>query len=161
MNKLKIVLFLSIVILPHAVGFAANDSSVFTRIEGAVKEREPIWKLKKKRSAGQNKYTLYEWGSGKSFAGAFILVAPSRDRAAEALKGLTHDLEAHGLKMVVTGSVLNLGDENYEWRDSEHDGVAGVDFRKDTVVVHVKASSSEIAQRFARHIADAIADGGN
>ena len=158
MSRLKCVTLLLMIVLPNIAAFTAPDSYLLSRIENAVKEKEPRWKLKKKRASAQNKYTLYEWKSGKSFAGAFVLIVPSRERAAEALKGLTYDFEVHGLKMVITGAVPNLGDENYEWRDPDHDGVAGVDFRRGAVVVHVKASSLEIAKRFARHIADVIPD---
>jgi hypothetical protein len=99
---------------------------------------------------------LYEWGSGKSCAGALIFIFDSREKATEALSGLTQTLEIGGSNTVVTGNVPNLGDENYEWRDIDHDGMAGMDFRRGSVVVHVKASSIQIARAFASHIAGEI-----
>jgi hypothetical protein len=137
--------------------FAQDNSAFFIKIEEAVKEKEPEWKLVHKLVSTSKKYVSSQWKSGKSSVSALTSVHASAEETIRIYRGLPFDFEVVGLNMtVLEARVPNLGDEHYVWKDSDNEQIYGVNFRKGNVVVHVSAPSIEIAKRFALHIAAEI-----
>lgn len=146
---LSVALYLSTSIL------AQGESAVFRQIEGVMKEKAPTWKLVHRLISKNGKYVSYQWKSGKASLGVLIFVHDSQEQANKTYHNF--DLEAFGLKRkVLYGTVLDLGDENYAWVDSNDSRTTGIDFRKGKVFLHITAPTIESAKQFAFLIADVL-----
>lgn len=146
---LSVALYLSTSIL------AQGESAVFRQIEGVMKEKAPTWKLVHRLISKNGKYVSYQWKSGKASLGVLIFVHDTDEQASKTYHNF--DLEAFGLKRkVLEGTVLDLGDENYAWEDSNDRTTTGIDLRKGKVFVHLTAPTMESAKQFALLIAEAI-----
>ena len=156
MNRFtKLFLALSVALYLSTSIFGQDESALFRQIEAAMKEKAPTWKLVHRLVSKNGKYVSYQWKSGKASLGVLIFV---HDSQAEANKTYHNfDLEAFGLKRtVLEGPVLELGDENYTWEDSNDKRTTGIDFRKGKVFVHITAPAIEAAKQFAFLIANAL-----
>jgi hypothetical protein len=157
MRKMKIIGLL-IIVLFATQWASAQDPSVLAQIESAVAKHEPKWKLVRKTRTRNGQYFGYQWKTRKSRIAVLVIFYKSAQDAANHFKGLPEFFDGDGLRMTVLPTTIpSLGDENYTWKDCCDKRFTGVDFRKGQVVVHVNATSMEIAQRFASHIADVIA----
>jgi hypothetical protein len=150
----KSACFIWLLIISGLAPVPAQDRvSLVDRIESSVQQKRPGWKLVSRRVSKNRKYGAYRWESRKSFVNVLVFV---QDSAAEA-KHTYHnfDLEAFGLKRkVLEGIVLDLGDENYAWENSNDRRETGIDFRKGKVFVHLTAPTIEDAKQFAFLIAE-------
>lgn len=152
----------AIVLLVTASAVGQDNPDSYTRIETLVAQKQPGWKLTKKRLYPKIEQGLFVWENGKSVVAIHVFLCGSMDDASTRLKTLPLLYNGGGsdvpsLKMtVLRATVPNLGDENYLWEASDKERVMGVDFRKGRVVVHTNASSIALAEQFALEIAEAI-----
>jgi len=149
----KTVCFIWLLIISGSAPVAAQDRvSVLDRTLNSVQQKRPNWKFVSRRVSKNGKYGAYRFESGKSFVNVLVFV---HDSAAEAHRTYhAFDLEAFGLKRKVLEGVLDLGDENYAWEDSNDRRTTGIDFRKGKVFVHITAPTRETAKQFAFLIAE-------
>jgi hypothetical protein len=145
-----------------ASGVGQSNTDSFTRIETSVAQKQPGWKLTKKRLYPKIEQGLFVWENGKSVVAIHVFLCDSADEASTRLKTLPLLYNGGGsdvasLNMtVLRATVPHLGDENFLWEAHDKEGVMGVDFRKGRVVVHTNASSIAVAEQFAMQIAEAI-----
>ena len=150
-------LVLMIILCASTTVVAQDNTALFSRIENAIRQKAPNWKLEKMQISKNGKYVYYRWKSGKSAVTILMLVHTSSQEVAKNFNALADDLEINGLKMRRLGSSLqNLGDENYLWEGFRAQRVFGVDFRKGRIVVHTNAPSIAVAEQFALQIAEGI-----
>jgi hypothetical protein len=152
----KTVAFICLLIIFGLAPVTAQEKvSLLDQVERSVQQKRSEWKFVSRRVSKNQKYGAYRWESGKSFVNVLVFV---QDSAAEANKTYHNfDLEAFGLKRkVLEGTVLDLGDENYAWEDSNDRSTTGIDFRKGKVFVHITAPTIEAAKQFAFLIAEAL-----
>jgi hypothetical protein len=134
-----------------------DNTALFSRIENAIQQKAPNWKLEKMRITKDERYAHYKWKSGNSWVTIIMLAHTSSEEIAKNFDALAIDLGVAGLTMRKLGSSLqNLGDENYLWEGYYDKKQTGVYFRKGRVIVNVSASSLEKAKQFAIHVADEI-----
>ena len=158
-KTIKILTLLVLVLSLQPTVVCQNNSALLTQIESSIAKREPKWKLVKKSRTKKGDYVGFDWKSRKSTVFVFVAFYGSVEDAANGLKSLPSAFEDGGLKMTVLSTTIhNLGDGNYQWKDCCDKRLTGVDFRKGKVVVHVNAPSIELAQRFASHVAAALSD---
>jgi hypothetical protein len=153
---------LILMLFPTALTLAQDNFELFRRIETLVTEKQPGWKLTKKRVHTNIGQGLYEWEKGKSYVIVHVFLYASSEEASTRYKALPllykgSGLDVRGLDMtVLRATVPNLGDENYLWEAAHQEGALGVDFRRGPVVVHIRASSIALAEQFALQIAEGI-----
>lgn len=157
MTKMTAMCFMLLFLIGNAAVFAQDEPRLFGRIESSIKENEPRWKLQRRQLTNGGRATLYRWSSDSSAVHVFVFVLSSSEEATQEFKSLPSVMEADGIKMrVLDKTVPGLGDENYLWEGYYDKSAKGVDFRKARVIVHISATSSDIAKRFAEHIAEVI-----
>lgn len=148
-----VALFLAVCLSP--LGFAQTPSPIFAQVEKAIAEKEPTWKLAGRLISRKGQIVSYQWKSKKSSVKALIFVYETPEEAAKTYHNF--DLEVFGLKRTpLEGARLDLGDENYVWKESGDGGLSGIDFRKGKVFVHINAPMIESAKRFAYIIAETL-----
>jgi hypothetical protein len=102
-------------------------------------------------------FALLRWRSGKGVVAASVYIYSSSEVAAAEFKSQLDVSEVGRLhRKIQKGSVPNLGDENYQWEGKDGLKARGSIFRKGKVIVHVEATSAQLARRFASHISAAI-----
>lgn len=133
---------------------AQDGLSLFTRIESVTQRKEPKWNLEKK--------TIYDtllsiqWSSDEGRVLVTLAITQSDEGSKAEYKKNVSEFE-EGMDAKVSRTEWKaLGDEGYLWIGYNDRGMSSVFFRKDRVVVHVFAPSSEVAKRFAQHVADQI-----
>lgn len=150
-------LVLMIMLCVSTTVVAQDNTALFSRIENAIRQKAPNWKLEKMQISKNGKYVYYRWKSGRSSVTVLMLAHTSSEEVAKNFNAIVDDLEIHGLKMrMLRSSLQKLGDENYLWEGYYDKKVTGVYFRKGKVIVNVSASSIEMAKQFALHVADEI-----
>src|SRR6267142_5135309 len=99
-NRKKILCCGLIVILfPTEAVIAQNNSDLFDRIERSVNEKQPGWKLAKKRVYPKIQQRIYVWEKGKSIVGVHIFVCDSSEEASTRFKALSLLYQGSGLDM--------------------------------------------------------------
>jgi hypothetical protein len=86
MRILMSILLAMLVTPSESVGVAQERSSLLTKIEVAVRETQPTWKLLKKTSTRDGQYVAYEWKFGKSSIDMLLVFDSSKERQARDLK---------------------------------------------------------------------------
>ena len=162
MNIIKIPIILVALLLGGVPDVTARvQSSPLSGIGKSVTERMPGWKLQKGQPVNNDnvvndKVVFHDWDSGEEKVRTVAELLPSPEEAAELFKSRPGGWasEKSGVR-VLEESLTGIGDESrlIEYKGS---GRRGVVFRKGRVIVCVTASSQEIAELFAIHIADAI-----
>jgi hypothetical protein len=141
----------------HGGSMAKKDVPVTDRFENAVKAKEPKFKLASKlaRKNRQENYVLQGWKSGQDLVSATTYELASANEAAALLK---RTLSAPVSVPSQTINLTRLGDEAYLRVNSLYgkEGQTDLLFRKDNFVIVMSASSSGMAKRFAKHMADEI-----
>jgi len=151
-----------LMLFPTLAGIAQDNSDLFTRMETLIAEKQPGWKLAKKRVYPKIEQGVYEWKKDKSSVAVHLFLYQSPEEASTRFKAMPllyqgSGLDVRGLDMtLLRATVPKLGDENYLWEESRSQKSFGVDFRKGRVVVHTDASSIAVAEQFALQIAEAI-----
>lgn len=154
--KILTLLLLALFIQQKALG--QSNSALLAQIESSIIKKEPKWKLVRKSQTMKGDHVSLDWKFRKSSVSIFVGFYKSTEDAAKHFKNLPGFFEDGGLIMtVLPATIPDLGDENYTWEDRYVKRFKGVDFRKGKVVVHVNGPSIEIAQRFASHVAEALA----
>ena len=162
MNIIKIPIILVALLLGGVPNVTAHvQTSPLSGIEKSVTERMPGWKLTKWRWVNNDdvvndKVVFYDWDSGEGKVRAAIELLPSPEEAAELFKTRPGGWASERSRLrVLEQGLTGSGDESHliEYGGS---GRRGVVFRKGRVIVRVTASSQEVAELFAIHIADAI-----
>ncbi len=158
MKIMKIVVLMVLALSPQQKVLGQDNSALLAQIKSSIVKTEPKWRLVRKQQTKRGDYVGYDLKSGKSSVYIFVAFYKSTKDAANGLRNLPCLFEEGGLRMTVLPTTIpNLGDENYTWEDCCDKRFKGIAFRKDKIVVHVDAPSIEIAQRFASHVAEALA----
>ncbi len=162
MNIIKIPIILVSLLLGGVPNITAHaQSSPLSGIGKSVTERMPGWKLQKSLLMNNNnvvndKIVFYDWTSGEEKVRSVLELLPSPEEAAELFKSRPGGWAEEKTRVrVLEESLTGIGDESH-LIEFEGSGRRAVVFRKGRVIVRVIASSREIAELFAIHIADAI-----
>lgn len=160
MNVIKIL----IILLALPVGGVPNvtahaQSSPFSAIGKSVAERMPGWKLQRWRWLERDNLVVdnldfYDWTLGEEKVRAELELLPSPEEAAELFKTRPHGRgSTKSGVFVLEEGFTGIGDESYLIK---YEGRRRMVFRKGRIIVHVTASSQELAGLFGVCIAEAI-----
>lgn len=144
-----------LVLLLISLTQAQHSLSVPFVLERAVKENIPEWTLISVhvRKTNEENNANFRWKREDQEVSIFVNEYNSTD-----------DVRITPLSLITAAprrqaSIQNIGDEAYLISPSEYGNPKfDVVFTKGKVRVSVEAASADIAQRFAKHIADAIPD---
>ena len=156
--RILMSIFLASLLLTSAarLGVAQQPLSVLTKIEAAVKETQPTWRLLKKNITKDGQYVAYEWKVGKSSIELLLVFTSSKDLAIDRFKTLPMDLELNGLPMKFAETQLPLGDEALSWSHLLDHRVSGILLRKGRVVANISGKNKETVSRFASQVAEIL-----
>ena len=145
------------VALCSPAAFAQQKLELFSKVEAAFKQHEPVWKIE-----NINEQTPGHWSfafrNGKRQAAVDLMIWNSPQQAHEIFDGQVIAFEnqrGHAVKR----TVANLGDENYMWTNRGSEAWPTIMFRKGSVFVTVFAPSVTIARRFAQHVIEQVKEG--
>lgn len=166
--KRVVILFVCMGLLTAVLTVRAQDTSSMVNnlaqeVERSILQKELGWRLKDKtirsekaaNSKGQpivHHFAIYQWAMGEDNVTFTMSYKASQQEAADSLN-LSKDRVSTGLGRKLEG----LGDEAYIWTWTTPQGTgATIHFRQSNVHVNLSASSRALAERFAKHIADAV-----
>jgi hypothetical protein len=139
------------------IALAQEDESLFARIERAVKEKEPDWKLAQKheRKGAEHKYFMQGWTLGEEYVSTTTY--QMRD-AADATKLMADFIRSPVSVPLRCTDVQGLGDEAYTLGDALYSkkGSGTLMVRRVNIIIRLDSSSLETAKRFARHMVDEV-----
>ena len=132
---------------------AQKDESLFSRIEHAIKVKEPRWRLvnKNERKGAIVKYFTQDW----MLNGEYVSTTTYEMRDAEqAARELAEFIKSPVSAPVRITKVAGLGDEAYTIGDGPYSkkGSGTVVVRSGKIMIRLDASSLVTGQRFAKHM---------
>lgn len=136
---------------------AQQTLSLACRTEGAIKQREPEWKLTDifVRKSSEEDFVIFRWYSGPDLVSAHISEYETSTKAAQRLQ--------FSIKMISMGSytkIDEIGEEAYLYEDvnSYRKELTKwrIIFRKGKGVITLEAPTLELAKRFSRSIAESL-----
>ena len=144
MTTLKICLILMTGIV--GVLAAQNQTAHSSKIEKAIKSKEPGWKFSSPAREAEPKSTFYRWTSGKEWIDVRVFVLNSPAAAHEQLM----EFGRH-IPVPPKAKLQGFGDEALLWQ-SPNTTVCTIMFRRANVFVQLGGSSSVHAKRFLKHL---------
>ena len=133
-----------------------KQTPVSDRIENAIKEKEPKFKLDGKllRNNQNEKYVLLGWQSGEDIVSTTTYELASPQEAEEMLR---KSMNAPMSVLIQITKLTHLGDEAYlSTSDYSKAGQTSLRFRKGNYFIVMSASSQGLAKRFAKHMVTEI-----
>jgi hypothetical protein len=134
-----------------------KDISVADRLENAIKEKEPKFKFAGKhvsKNQQGNSSVLLGWKSDNDIVSATTYELASPEEAAELIR---KSLNAPMSVPLQTIKLMELGEEAYmSFGRYSKEGYTNLLFRKGKYVIVMSASNPDVAQRFAKHMANEI-----
>lgn len=147
----RLLIVIATLLISGVVTLSQNKPSILDLIEQSIPKRESDWKVKTSdRMENINvPQASMDWTNGTDEVGAYILVFPTVEAAADNLK-----LNSDGQFSKLDGT----GDEAYMWTHQENrkDTQFIIRFRKTGVVVMISSASLDVVKRSARYIAESI-----
>jgi hypothetical protein len=136
---------------------AQEGESLFSRIELAVKEKEPDWKLvqRDERKGTEHKYFSHGWTHGVEYVSTSTYQMTD---ATEAVQSIEEFLRSPVSAPVRRWEVQGFGDQAYVIGDSPYGkkGVGTLMVRRVNILIRLDFSSLETAKRFAKHMLDEV-----
>ena len=153
MQKQLIILIVVVLLCTCPRLLMAQDGlSLMDKLERVTKEKEPEWTLDRKLPI-EKKIFVLRWSSGEARVFMSITIVDSQRQAQEiydsSVVKMNEDMGAAGTKT----SLPNLGAQNQFWTGYRDDGSARLQLRQGKVNVLLFAPSSDVAKRFAGHVA--------
>ena len=146
---IAVVLFVFQSIMP----MAQDRPSLISKIESAVNDEVPQYKLVRKRLSEKGnlkaKNSYHQWGTPTDGVGLFVFELDSEEEAAQKMK-----ISMNNLSVGPDRKLNGLGDEAYLW--SAANGYGSIQFRKGKVYVSLSATTAAMAERLAKRIAARI-----
>jgi hypothetical protein len=141
----------------QVVTTAQEYESLFVRIERAVKEKEPDWKLvqRDERKGAEQKYFAHGWTLGEEYVSTSTYQMTD---ATEAAREIAEFIRSPVSVPVRRTTVQGLGDEAYTSGEGPYGrkGSGTLIVRRVNLMIRLDASSLETAKRFARHMLDEV-----
>ncbi len=136
---------------------AQEGESLFKRIERAIKEKEPDWKIAQsdERKGAEQKYFAQGWTLGDEYVSTSTHQITD---STQAIREMEEFLRSPVSAPVRRWEVKGLGDEAYCIGDSPYGkkGAGTLIVRRVNIMIRLDASSLETAKRFARHMLDEV-----
>ena len=150
-----------------------DDSPLLVEIERLFQEKAPDWKLKSAMYSDSDDSKIYcEWQSGEDKVKIQIVVMESPEAAAAHLQMFAWHIpltQTRRLEMAQDVGSFQLpqptepdaklpgvGDDNHVWSRSNEGGESLIKLRKGNMIMQVDGSSYDVAERFARLVAEGI-----
>ncbi len=148
-----------------------DDSPLLVEIERLFQEKAPDWKLKNAMYSDSDDSKIYcEWQSGEDKVKIQIVVMASLEEADTHFQMLDWHIpltQTHMLEMAQNADsfqlpqpiepdaeLLGIGDDNHVWSRSNEEGESLIKLRKGNLIMQVDGSSYDVAERFARLVAE-------
>jgi len=156
MILLKAIVSVLLVTQGLSISAAQEPSPLLLKIEGAIRENQPGWRLVKKTMTKDGQHVSYKWKSRTSSIELLLAFNSSKDLAIDRFKTLPIDLALSGLAMKVSAADLRLGDEALSWNHAYDRRISGILLRKGRVVANISGMSKDAVTQFASQIVDAL-----
>lgn len=146
----KLILSVSLLVAPWLVpGVPAQETeALVARIEKALAEKEPRWKVVP-RSPQSDGHTIH-LKSGRSHSLIWVHVGESARSAGEAFEGNTISFGNTAGRRGKKTRLPDFADENLMWPAFDGAGTTSIHFRQGNVYINLIAPSRATAERFAR-----------
>jgi hypothetical protein len=139
------------------IALAQEGESLFARIERAVREKEPDWKLAQKheRKGAEHKYFMHGWTLGEEYVSTTTYQLTDATDATKLMADFKRSPVSVPLRYT---DVQGLGDEAYTMGDALYSkkGSGTLMVRRVNIIIRLDSSSLETAKRFARHMLDEV-----
>ena len=139
------------------IALAQDEESLFSRIERALKEKEPEWKLvqRDERKGAGHKYFAHGWTRGDEYMSTTTYQLMD---TTDAVKSMAEFLRSPISVPVRQKEVPELGDEAYTIGESPYGkkGAGTLIVRRVNLMIRLDASSLETAKQFARHMLNEV-----
>ncbi|MEJ7575948.1 MAG: hypothetical protein WKF74_02965 [Pyrinomonadaceae bacterium] len=150
-----------------------DDNPLLVEIERLFQEKAPDWKLKSAMYSESDDSKIYcEWQYGEDIVKIQIVAMASPEAAAAHLQMFDWHIpltQTHRLEMAQNvgkfqlpepikpdAKLPDVGDENYVWSRSNEEGESLIKLREGNMIMQVDGSSYDVAERFARLVAEGI-----
>lgn len=141
----------------QVVTTAQEGESLFLRIDRAIKEKEPDWKLDQKheRKGAEHKYFMHGWTLGQEYVSTTTFQMTDSTEAAKGIKDFIRSPVSVPVRIT---EVHGLGDEAYTSGEGPYGkkGSGTLIVRRVNLLIRLDASSLETAKRFARHMLEEV-----
>ena len=150
-----------------------DDNPLLVEIERLFQEKAPDWKLQNAMYSETDDSKIYcEWQSGENKVKIQVVVMASVEEADAHFQMFDWHIpltQTHMLEMAQNAGSFQLpqpiepdaelpgvGDDNHIWSRSNEEGESIIKLRKGHMIMQVDGSSYEVAERFARLVAEGI-----
>jgi hypothetical protein len=141
----------------QTIALAQKEESLFSKIEQAVKVKEPDWKLvqRDERKGAEHKYFMHGWTLAEEYVSTTTYQMTD---TTEAVKSVAEFIRSPISAPVRRTEIQGLGDEAYTIGDSPYGkkGAGTLIVRRVNIIIRLDASSLETAKRFAKHMLDEV-----
>jgi hypothetical protein len=158
MNKVINILLATVLICLASSYVSAHDSQIlFAQIERESQARLSKWKISRKLILPKSRHVSIRWKSGKAYVQMLVKTLDSAKEAADMFEGWDAEVSEDkipGASEYSKVALANLGDKNYLW--SHRKGGGSIRLRKGNTFVMLVAPSVDVAESFARLVADQL-----